>query len=63
MAANSAGKQRGGPGRPFKKGQSGNPVGRPEGSRNKATVALQSLLDEEGEAAKVTTSGKTEEAS
>ena len=31
-------------------GQSGNPAGRPQGSRNKATVALQALLDEEGEA-------------
>src|SRR5262249_41288650 len=37
-----------GPGRRFKKGQSGNPAGRPTGSRNKATIALQSLLDAEG---------------
>jgi hypothetical protein len=50
MAAKSAGVQRRGPGRPFKKGQSGNPGGRPEGSRNRATLALQALLDEEGEA-------------
>jgi hypothetical protein len=34
----------------FKPGQSGNPNGRPNGSRNKATLALESLLDDEGEA-------------
>lgn len=33
----------------FKPGVSGNPAGRPEGSRNKATLALQAFLD--GEAA------------
>jgi hypothetical protein len=49
MAANSEGKQRRGPGRRFEKGQSGNPAGRAKGSRNKATIALQTLLDEEGE--------------
>ena len=36
----------------FQKGQSGNPDGRPKGSRNKTTVALESLLD--GEAQKLT---------
>jgi hypothetical protein len=46
--AKTSGKQRRGAG--FQKGQSGNPAGRPQGSRNKATVALQALLDEEGEA-------------
>jgi hypothetical protein len=48
-AANTGGKQRRTPGRPFEKGQSGNPAGRAQGSRNKATIALQALLDEEGE--------------
>ena len=46
-AANAAPKQRG---RPFKKGKSGNPKGRPQGSRNKATLACQELLDGEAEA-------------
>jgi hypothetical protein len=41
-AENTAGKQRG---KPFQKGQSGNPDGRPKGSRNVTTVALESLLD------------------
>ncbi|MDR3566880.1 MAG: DUF5681 domain-containing protein [Syntrophobacteraceae bacterium] len=35
-------------GRPFCKGQSGNPKGRPKGSRNKSTLIAQALL--EGEA-------------
>jgi hypothetical protein len=41
-AANTEQKQRG---RPFVKGTSGNPRGRPEGSRNKATILAQGLLD------------------
>jgi hypothetical protein len=41
-AENTAGKQRG---RPFQKGQSGNPAGRPNGSRNATTIALETLLD------------------
>src|ERR1700721_3212046 len=32
-------------GRQFQPGQSGNPSGRPKGSRNAATLALESLLD------------------
>ena len=36
-------------GRPFSKGQSGNPRGRFVGSRNQATVAAQALLDGEAD--------------
>lgn len=39
-------------GRPFEKGRSGNPAGRPRGSRNRATEAAALLLD--GEAAALT---------
>jgi hypothetical protein len=35
--------------RPFEPGQSGNPAGRPKGSRNKATLAVEVLLDGEAE--------------
>lgn len=34
----------------FKKGQSGNPNGKPKGARNKATLAMEALLDGEAEA-------------
>ena len=34
----------------FKQGQSGNPKGRPAGSRNKASLAVEALLDGEAEA-------------
>ena len=33
----------------FKPGQSGNPNGRPRGSRHKTTLAIEKLLDGEGE--------------
>ena len=46
-ADKTAGQERG---RPFKPGQSGNPKGRPQGSRNAATLALESLLDSQAEA-------------
>ena len=36
-------------GKPFKPGVSGNPKGRPRGSRSKATVLAQELLDGEAE--------------
>jgi len=51
MAANPLQKQRRpGPGRPFAKGQSGNPAGRALGSRNAATQLAEALLDGEAEA-------------
>mgnify|MGYP006280576127 CR=1 FL=1 len=37
-------------GKPFHKGQSGNPSGRPLGARNKRTIALEKILDGEIEA-------------
>jgi|SRR5208337_107310 len=37
-------------GRPFKKGRSGNPKGRPKGSRNKTTLIAQALLHGQAEA-------------
>ena len=46
-AANTAKTQRG---RPFVKGQSGNPAGKPKGTRHAATLAAESLLDGESEA-------------
>jgi Family of unknown function (DUF5681) len=36
-------------GRRFRKGQSGNPAGRPSGSRNKTTLAVEALFDGEAE--------------
>jgi hypothetical protein len=46
-AENTAPKQRG---RPFERGKSGNPQGRPKGARNHATVLVEALLDGEAEA-------------
>src|SRR5579864_4850674 len=42
--------RRRGPGRRFVKGVSGNPAGRPPGSRNAATELAQALLDGEADA-------------
>ena len=36
-------------GKPFPRGMSGNPSGRPRGARNRVTMALERLLDGEGE--------------
>jgi hypothetical protein len=44
-AENTAGIQRG---RPFLRGQSGNPAGKPRGARNKVTLAIESLMGEYG---------------
>ncbi len=46
MAENTDQKQRG---RPFAKGVSGNPAGRPKGSRNRSSVIAEALLDGEAE--------------
>jgi hypothetical protein len=36
-------------GRPFQPGQTANPAGRPKGSRNRATVALEKILEGDAE--------------
>jgi hypothetical protein len=46
-AENGVPKQRG---RPFRKGQSGNPAGKPKGTRNRSTLAAELLLEGEAEA-------------
>jgi hypothetical protein len=46
-AENTAEKQRG---RPFEPGQSGNPSGRPKGSRNRVTQAVEALIHGQAEA-------------
>lgn len=46
-AENTAKKQRG---KPFSKGKGGNPNGRPRGSRNRVTLAVEALLEGEAEA-------------
>jgi hypothetical protein len=38
-----------GPGRPFVKGRSGNPKGRPRGARDRANRVAEALFDREGE--------------
>ena len=49
MAENTARKQRG-PGRRFQPGKSGNPAGRPTGSRNATTLAVEALMEGQAEA-------------
>ena len=39
----TANKKRSGPGRPWPKGVSGNPAGRPKGSLNKSTISARRL--------------------
>jgi ethanolamine utilization microcompartment shell protein EutS len=46
-AANSAPNQRG---RPFPKGQSGNPAGKPKGARHRLTVLAEKLMADDAEA-------------
>jgi len=51
MAENPAAMQRPrGPGKPFRPGQSGNPTGKPKGTRHRATMLAERLLDGEAEA-------------
>ena len=47
MTENSAGNQRG---RPFEKGRSGNPAGKPKGARHKTTLLAEKLLQDDAEA-------------
>ena len=42
--------RRRGPGKPFRPGQSGNPAGKPKGTRHRATMLAERLLDGEAEA-------------
>jgi hypothetical protein len=46
-ADNTAPKQRG---RPFKKGQSGNPAGKPPGTRHRVTQMVEALIENKAEA-------------
>jgi Family of unknown function (DUF5681) len=51
MAENAAAKQRQrGPGRPFTRGQSGNPAGKPRGTRHRVTVLAEKLMQDDTEA-------------
>ena len=47
MAENSAKKQRG---KPFEKGQSGNPRGKPKGTRHRTTILAEKLMADDAEA-------------
>jgi hypothetical protein len=50
MAENAALKQRRrGRGRPFEPGQSGNPAGKPKGTRHQLTMLAEQLLEGEAE--------------
>ena len=50
MPVDSLQKQVPGPDGPFPKGHSGNPAGRPRGSRNHSTLMAEILLEGEAEA-------------
>jgi translation elongation factor EF-Tu-like GTPase len=51
MAENAAAKQRQrGPGRPFTKGRSGNPAGKPRGARHRVTLLAEKLMQDDTEA-------------
>lgn len=50
MAESTGSQQRKAKGRPFPKGVSGNPAGRPRGARNKASVLAQKLMEDQTEA-------------
>lgn len=50
MAEKTGSQQRRAGGRPFPKGTSGNPAGRPKGARNKASVLAQKLMESQTEA-------------
>jgi hypothetical protein len=51
MAENSEAMQRRrGPGKPFRRGESGNPAGKPKGTRHRATMLAERLLEGEAEA-------------
>ena len=45
MAENTGRKQRG---NPFRKGQSGNPAGKPKGARHKTTLLAEKLMQDDG---------------
>jgi hypothetical protein len=51
MAANAASKQRRrGPGRPFQAGRSGNPAGKPKGTRHEITLLAEQIMADDAEA-------------
>jgi hypothetical protein len=49
MADKTARKQPRGPGKPFERGTSGNPQGRPRGRRNDISILVEQLLDDKAE--------------
>ena len=47
MPAENAAREQRPHGKPFRKGTSGNPAGKPKGTRNKATVLLEAISDDD----------------